>query len=67
MSTLFKAWMIFLGVVFITALSYIVLIYWDGPVFLKIPIYIIAGCGTLLSVSVIAEHTLRLLNRIFKK
>jgi len=67
MSPLFKAWMIYLGLVFITPLSYIVLIYWGGPIILKIPLYIIAGYGTLLMVSIIAEHVLRWLNCIFKK
>ena len=67
MSTLFKAWMIFFGIVWATALSYLGLIYWGGPIVLKTPIYIIAGYGTFLLVSIISEHILRWLNRIFKK
>ena len=61
MSTVIKAWMIFFGLIVVTVLAYIGLIFWDSPKFLKILLYIIAGYGTFLIVSVIIEHALKFL------
>ena len=58
---------IFFGLILVTALSCIGLIYWDGTIALKTPLYLVAGYGTFLLISRIGERVLRWLNRILKK